>query len=228
MARRKYPSFRKSAILRNFFSVPYWMEPWSAVEKHDRLKRYPGAGRLWKRLNFEQVGDDKNVKMVKEVIAGSMNVREVCMRPLWNEAEAKVVLIAIASLGRVEWVTFGHVGPERSLRKLALVLFPFSFLHEPLDWSHLVHLTYLILDGGAETSNLVQVYGEFLGTLKTTEVKLVELAYLVTDCSELPHFIHWFYKVILWEVADEVLHKALSVVTEHGSRDDRVDEPEGD
>ncbi|KAH8925669.1 hypothetical protein BT69DRAFT_1295492 [Atractiella rhizophila] len=79
-------------------SAPYWGEPNSVVDKYERLKRYPGAGRLWDRLSF---GEGMGVGIAKELIAGSPNVTTVWIHAFWNEEEAKIVFDAIQGLKRV-------------------------------------------------------------------------------------------------------------------------------
>ncbi|KAH8926156.1 hypothetical protein BT69DRAFT_1331540 [Atractiella rhizophila] len=88
-------------------SAPYWGEPGTVTEKYERLKLYPGAGRMWDRLTFDESMD---VGMVKQVIAGSPNVTEVWMDAFWNEEEANTVLNAIAGLKRVDVIRFGDWG----------------------------------------------------------------------------------------------------------------------
>ncbi|KAH8924158.1 hypothetical protein BT69DRAFT_1280817 [Atractiella rhizophila] len=91
-------------------SVPYWDEPHSLVRKYEWLKRYPSAGRLWNKLTFDKSMD---VRMVKEVIAGSPNVTEVVMDAFWNEEEASIVLNAIEGLERMNDVTFRKTGSRK-------------------------------------------------------------------------------------------------------------------
>ncbi|KAH8927340.1 hypothetical protein BT69DRAFT_1294185 [Atractiella rhizophila] len=79
-----------------------------------------------------------------------------------------------------------------------LAPFPFSadgktsILPTPLDLSHLTHLTYLMLNGGEETANLVS--RQFFSTLKNaTAIRVISLAYCVVDSFDCPDFIHWFF-----------------------------------
>ncbi|KAH8924163.1 hypothetical protein BT69DRAFT_103160 [Atractiella rhizophila] len=259
-------------------SAPYWGVPDSVVEKYERLKRYPGAGRLWDRLWLDKSMD---VEMVKEVITGSPNVTEVVMHAFWNEEEAKMVLNAIEGLkqvddvmfwrgstkwrkeeienfvrrmgdrirrlkvydvedspvsasadlhlsSRLEYLKLDKCPPVSSLslphtfKRLQLSnmcplpssisdyplpplleyvdieLAPFSangkttILPTPLNFSHLTHLTKLILDGGEETSNLVS--RQFFSTLKNaTVIRVISLAHCVVDSFDCPDFIHWFF-----------------------------------
>ncbi|KAH8925674.1 hypothetical protein BT69DRAFT_1332000 [Atractiella rhizophila] len=91
-------------------SAPHEREPESLAEKYERLKRYPGTGRLWDGL---WLYGSFSVGMVKEVIAGSPNVTEVVMDAFWNEEEASIVLNAIEGLERVNDVTFRKRGSRK-------------------------------------------------------------------------------------------------------------------
>ncbi|KAH8915580.1 hypothetical protein BT69DRAFT_1288648, partial [Atractiella rhizophila] len=84
------------------------------------------------------------------------------------------------------------------LEDLTVVLASFSanvktsILLSPFDLSHLTHLTYLILDGGEETSNLVS--REFFSTLKNAKwICRIELRFCVMYSSDFPDFIRWFF-----------------------------------
>ncbi|KAH8927734.1 hypothetical protein BT69DRAFT_1347055 [Atractiella rhizophila] len=84
------------------------------------------------------------------------------------------------------------------LEKLRVLLAPFSvngktsILPTPLDFSHLKHLTKLILDGGEETSKLVS--RQFFSTLtNATAIRYMTLWYCVVDSFDFPDFIRWFF-----------------------------------
>ncbi|KAH8917557.1 hypothetical protein BT69DRAFT_1354644 [Atractiella rhizophila] len=84
------------------------------------------------------------------------------------------------------------------LHKLNITLGPFSpggetsILRTPLNLSHLPMLTYLDLDGGEETSNLVP--RRFFSTLKNAiAIRRVNLAYCGVDSIDFQDFIHWFF-----------------------------------
>ncbi|KAH8915572.1 hypothetical protein BT69DRAFT_867957 [Atractiella rhizophila] len=91
-------------------AVPYWREPGSVEEKYELLKRYPGAGRLWNNLWFNEGMD---VGIAKELIVGSPNVMTVRMDAFWDEEEVKIVLNAIEGLKRVDRVRFGGWGSRK-------------------------------------------------------------------------------------------------------------------
>ncbi|KAH8915313.1 hypothetical protein BT69DRAFT_901192 [Atractiella rhizophila] len=87
-------------------SVSYWDEVICATEGYARLKLSPGAGRLWKRLLFD---DDICVEMVNDVITGSPNVTEVRMDAFSDEEKARIVLNAIEGLKRLDDISFTDV-----------------------------------------------------------------------------------------------------------------------
>ncbi|KAH8919524.1 hypothetical protein BT69DRAFT_487894 [Atractiella rhizophila] len=67
-----------------------------------------------------------------------------------------------------------------------------SMLPSSLDLSHLTQLTFLSLDGGAETSNLVSY--KFFNTLKTaTVIENISIWYCVVESPGFPEFISWFF-----------------------------------
>ncbi|KAH8930767.1 TPR-like protein [Atractiella rhizophila] len=64
----------------------------------------------------------------------------------------------------------------------------------PLNLSRLKQLTYLNLDGGEETSNLV--CAQFFRNLKHAAViEHISIAYCAVKCSDLLSFIPWFFEV---------------------------------
>ncbi|KAH8925661.1 hypothetical protein BT69DRAFT_1279536 [Atractiella rhizophila] len=84
------------------------------------------------------------------------------------------------------------------LEYLTIRLAPFSaygktsILPAPFDFSHLTHLTTLVLDGGEETSGLVS--REFFSTLtNATAIRYMTLWYCVVDSFDFPDFIRWFF-----------------------------------
>ncbi|KAH8921519.1 hypothetical protein BT69DRAFT_1283121 [Atractiella rhizophila] len=91
-------------------SAPYWDEPDYVEGRYARLKRYPGAGRLWGELTMLRFGESISVWMVKDVIVGSPNVTRVRMDACWNEEDAKIVLNAIVGLTSVNDIAFGQEG----------------------------------------------------------------------------------------------------------------------
>ncbi|KAH8915712.1 hypothetical protein BT69DRAFT_858495 [Atractiella rhizophila] len=92
-------------------SVPYLHQrDMSTADKHNLLELYPGAGRL---LNHLAISTKIRVVLLKEIIAGSPNVTHVEMDAFWNGDEAKIVLGAIGSLRRLEFVTFGERGSRK-------------------------------------------------------------------------------------------------------------------
>ncbi|KAH8925625.1 hypothetical protein BT69DRAFT_1279496 [Atractiella rhizophila] len=103
------------------------------------------------------------------------------------------------------------------LEHLDIVLAPFStdgktsILPTPLDLSHLIHLTTLVLDGGEETSNLVS--HKFFGTLKNaTQISEITFWDCVVDSFNFPDFIRWFFgdwRVRGGEKGDRVDGKAI-------------------
>ncbi|KAH8918087.1 hypothetical protein BT69DRAFT_605898 [Atractiella rhizophila] len=256
-------------------SVPFWREPASAKQAYERLKVYPGAGRLWDELWFDE---NISVEMVKEVIRGSPNVTAVDVGAFWNEEEAETILRAVEGLRHVYNITFregsrkwrkeevenfswrmgyrirwlraygvvASVSPGLLLtpaleyldlekypplqrlflpqnldtlilsnlcplpstisdRPLPLLLdhlrielapfFPSgntSILPTPLDLSYLTRLTWLHLDGGEETSNLVS--RRLFSTLKNAKaIYKIKVAYCGLDSSDFPDFIRWFF-----------------------------------
>ncbi|KAH8927325.1 hypothetical protein BT69DRAFT_1294175 [Atractiella rhizophila] len=84
------------------------------------------------------------------------------------------------------------------LERLKIELAPFptglkiSILPTPLDFTHLTHLTELILDGGEETSNLIPRH--FFSTLQNaTSIKEITVKYCVVYSLDFPDFIRWFF-----------------------------------
>ncbi|KAH8924488.1 hypothetical protein BT69DRAFT_1296362 [Atractiella rhizophila] len=85
-------------------SVPYFSKHVPLRELHARLTANPNAGHLRTSLSFG--GGGISVETAKDVIAGSPNVTEVWMDALWNEEEAKIVLHAIESLRKLDYICF--------------------------------------------------------------------------------------------------------------------------
>ncbi|KAH8914801.1 hypothetical protein BT69DRAFT_982414 [Atractiella rhizophila] len=84
------------------------------------------------------------------------------------------------------------------LESLKIELVPFStdgstsILHTPLDFSHLIHLAQMDLDGGEETSNLVPP--KLFSTLKNVRsIHSMSLRYCVVVSPDFSEFIHWFF-----------------------------------
>ncbi|KAH8917693.1 hypothetical protein BT69DRAFT_641596 [Atractiella rhizophila] len=88
------------------------------------------------------------------------------------------------------------------LEYLEITLAPYSpdgktsTLPTPLDFSHLKHLTWLELDGGEETSNLVS--SQFFHTLRNAKaIATIDVRYCVVDWAftgfVFSDFICWFF-----------------------------------
>ncbi|KAH8914131.1 hypothetical protein BT69DRAFT_1326855 [Atractiella rhizophila] len=86
------------------------------------------------------------------------------------------------------------------LEHIHIMLAPFSahgytsMLPTPLDFSHLRHLSLLILDGGEETSNLIS--HQFFRSLKKKNAmanSTILLRYCVVDWLGFPELIQWFF-----------------------------------
>ncbi|KAH8923707.1 hypothetical protein BT69DRAFT_1333594 [Atractiella rhizophila] len=84
------------------------------------------------------------------------------------------------------------------LEHLKLELAPFSpdgktsVLATPIDFSHLTQLTYLCLDGGDESSNLVST--DFFSTLRNANaIHYIDLRYCMVDSFDFPDFIRWVF-----------------------------------
>ncbi|KAH8921499.1 hypothetical protein BT69DRAFT_1335503 [Atractiella rhizophila] len=107
-------SFKRVSAISQLWkavSVPYFDDLLVSMKKrHARLKAYPNAGRLWTKLWFWEEDYDVSVEMVKDVIAGSPNVRSVYIVAFWNEDEAKIVLHAIEGLRKLDCITFRCLG----------------------------------------------------------------------------------------------------------------------